>query len=101
VTEKIGEDHNDDDDVKGNKKNTSVTDDKSGAISSKEESVLENIEHIMEEAKRIRHSSRMGQLSDEDRRQRAGNAAEVLMGLLDQMGIYDDVDSSDSDCSDQ
>lgn len=101
VAEKIGEDHNDDDDVKGHKKNTSVTDDKSTTLSSKEESMLENIEHIMEEAKRIRDSSRMGQLSDEDRRQRAGNAAEVLMGLLDQMGLHDDVDSSDSDCSDQ
>eukprot|EP00557_Chaetoceros_sp_GSL56_P007706 CAMPEP_0176505138 /NCGR_PEP_ID=MMETSP0200_2-20121128/16328_1 /TAXON_ID=947934 /ORGANISM="Chaetoceros sp., Strain GSL56" /LENGTH=342 /DNA_ID=CAMNT_0017904659 /DNA_START=1352 /DNA_END=2383 /DNA_ORIENTATION=- len=88
---KLSEDGNDDDD--------DDDDGRDSAIASNEESTLENIEHIMEEAKRIRESSRMGQLSDDERRKRAGNAAEVLMGLLDQIGVYDDIDDSDSDCS--
>jgi len=67
----------------------------------KDEVVLDNIEGVMKEAKRIREASKNGELSDQDRRDRAGNAAEMLMGLLDQMGFDDDEgegeDSSDDD----
>lgn len=65
----------------------------------KDEVVLDNIEGVMKEAKIIREASKNGQLSDQERRDRAGNAAEMLMGLLDQMGFDDDEgeDSSDDD----
>jgi hypothetical protein len=97
---KAANDVHDDGGADKKKKKNETIDDSVSTTNSNEESVLENIEHIMEEAKRIRECSRAGQLSDEERRNRAGNAAEVLMGLLDQMGVYDDVDT-DSDCSDQ
>ena len=57
---------------------------------------LDSIEQVMKEAKRIRESSKGGELSDQDRKQRAGDAAEMLMGLLDQMGFDDDDDEADS-----
>lgn len=98
---KAANDVHDDGGADKKKKKNETIDDSVSTTSSNEESMLENIEHIMEEAKRIRECSRAGQLSDEERRNRAGNAAEVLMGLLDQMGVYDDVDNTDSDCSDQ
>jgi hypothetical protein len=62
-----------------------------------EDSVLENIEQIMEEAKRIRMYSKIGSLSDEERKNRAGNAAEILLGLLDQMGGFHDEDDDEGD----
>ena len=67
----------------------------------KDEVVLDNIEGVMKEAKIIREASKTGKLSDRERRDRAGNAAELLMGLLGQMGFDDDddegEDSSDDD----
>lgn len=65
-----------------------------------DEAMLDHIEQIMDEARRIRESSKMGQLCDEERRKRAGNAAEVLMGLLNQMGLDDDDDDEDNDDDD-
>lgn len=59
------------------------------------EEYLNNIEHIMKEAQHIRQASKKGELTDEQRRQRAGDAASMLMGLLDQMG-FDDEDGVDS-----
>ena len=67
----------------------------------KDEVVFDNIEGVMKEAKIIREASKNGKLSDQERRDRAGNAAEMLMGLLGQMGFDDDddegEDSSDDD----
>jgi len=63
---------------------------------------LDSIEQVMKEAKRIRESSKGGELSDQDRKQRAGDAAEMLMGLLDQMGFDDDDDDeAEADSSDE
>ena len=39
-------------------------------------------------------------MSDDERRERAGNAADVLMGLLDQLG-FDDEGDDDCDSSDE
>jgi len=66
----------------------------------KDEAALDNIEGVMKEAKRIREASKSGQLSDQDRRSRAGNAAEMLMGLLDQMG-FDDEDDNEGSSEDE
>ena len=60
------------------------------------EAVLNDIEKVMNEAKKIREASKHGQLSDDDRRQRAGDAAAMLVGLLDQIG-FDDGDDYDDD----
>ena len=62
-----------------------------------DEDYLDNIEQIMKEAKQIRQASQAGEMTDEERRQRAGNAATMLMGLLDQMGFDDEDSSSDED----
>ena len=70
----------------------------------KEDIFIDEFEEVMKEASRIRSASKSGQLSDEERRQRAGDAASALMGLLDRMGFDDDddddddyIDSSDDD----
>ena len=60
-----------------------------------EEVLMNEFEHLMNEAKKIRQASKNGDLSDQERRDRAGNAAQMLMGLLDQMG-FDDDDYDDS-----
>lgn len=68
-----------------------------------EEVLMNEFEVLMNEAKKIREASKSGVLSDQERRDRAGNAAQMLMGLLDQMGFDDDdeeeedKDSSSSD----
>ena len=51
---------------------------------------------MVKEAKRIREASHSGNLADEERRARAGNAAEMLMGILGQMGFDEDDDNDDS-----
>lgn len=76
--------------------NKSVDNNDSGDKNEKKEEILTNeIDKVMKEATRIREQSKSGQLSDNDRRQRAGDAATMLMGLLDQIGFDDD----DSCCS--
>jgi len=61
--------------------------------------VMEDIEHIMKEAQRIREAAKGNDVSDDERRERAGNAADMLMGLLDQLGFDDDDDGEgDGDC---
>lgn len=63
----------------------------------KNEELLDNIESVMKDAKKIRDASKAGDLSDAERRQRAGDAATLLMGLLDEMGFDDDDCSSDDE----
>ncbi len=79
------------------KNNDNNDDKKKGAL-------LDDIDKMMKEATRIRQDSKHGQLSDEERRKRAGDAANMLMGLLEQIGFDDDeeedTDSSDDDCND-
>lgn len=62
-----------------------------------EEDLFDNFEQMVNEAKRIREASHSGNLTDEERRARAGNAAEMLMGLLGQMGFEEEDDDSSCD----
>ena len=57
---------------------------------------FQELEGLMKEATRIRDMSRNGDLSDDVRRQRAAEAATLMMGLMEKMGI-DDTDEEDSD----
>jgi hypothetical protein len=68
-----------------------------GGNASEEERVMESLEGILREATRIRESSRSGELSDDERRKRASDAASLMMNLMSQLDTEDDsgVDSSD------
>jgi hypothetical protein len=57
-----------------------------------EEVAFHQLERMLTEARCIREASRSSQMSDEERRARAGDAAMKLMGLLDQLGFDDDDD---------
>ena len=58
---------------------------------------FQELEALMKEATRIRDMSRNGDISDDDvRRTRAAEAATLMMGLMERMGI-DDTDDEDSD----
>jgi len=59
--------------------------------------IIDDIEQVMKEAKIIRESARNSEMSDDERRQRAGDAAEMLMGLLDSMDFDEDGESESSD----
>jgi len=61
------------------------------------ETMLNSFDNALKEAKIIRNASRSGDLSDDDRRQRAGNAAEVLIGLFGQIGFDNECEESSSD----
>lgn len=68
---------------------------------SEQERVMENLEGILKEAARIREASKSGELSDEERRKRATDAASLMMDLMNQLDMDDDdsgiVDSSDEE----
>lgn len=62
-----------------------------------EEISFHQLEKVLNEAKSIREASRNNaNMSDEERRARAGDAAMKLMGLLDRLG-FDDKDSDDEE----
>jgi len=61
----------------------------------KDEMAFHQLEHVLSEAKMIRDASQDNSISDEERRERAGDTAMKLMGLLDGMGFGDDDDSED------
>jgi hypothetical protein len=63
------------------------------------ERVFNEFEGAIKEAARIRDVSQSGQLSDEERRKRAGDAAVILMDLMGKMG-YDDDEEGVEDSSD-
>jgi len=60
----------------------------------KDEMAFHQLEHVLSEAKMIRDASQNNSMSDEERRERAGDTAMKLMGLLDGMGFGDN-DSED------
>ena len=63
-----------------------------------EEISFHQLEKVLTEAKSIREASRNNaNMSDEERRARAGDAAMKLMGLLDRLGFDDDDDEEDVD----
>ena len=55
-----------------------------------QEKVFDNLESALRQAASIREMSRSGELSDDDRRKRAGDAADLLMTLMQQVGMDDD-----------
>lgn len=63
----------------------------------KNERMFEEFEGAVREAARIRDMSRSGQLSDGERRQKAGDAALMLMDLMGRMGYDEDEDGPDDD----
>jgi hypothetical protein len=63
-----------------------------------EEISFHQLEKVLTEAKSIREASRNNaNMSNEERRARAGDAAMKLMGLLDRLG-FDDDDDEEEDC---
>lgn len=64
----------------------------------KADKIMSDMESALAEATRIRSLSQQGALSDEDRKQRAGDAAMLLMNLMNQMGEEEsDDEKHDSD----
>eukprot|EP00523_Entomoneis_sp_CCMP467_P000923 CAMPEP_0168756974 /NCGR_PEP_ID=MMETSP0724-20121128/20911_1 /TAXON_ID=265536 /ORGANISM="Amphiprora sp., Strain CCMP467" /LENGTH=429 /DNA_ID=CAMNT_0008805737 /DNA_START=39 /DNA_END=1328 /DNA_ORIENTATION=+ len=66
------------------------------AAEREQEKMFDQLEGALREAASIREMSQSGALSDEQRRQRAGDAAVLLMNLMTQMGM-DDEDDVDED----
>ena len=60
-----------------------------------QERMFDNLESALRQAASIREMSRAGELSDDDRRKRAGDAADLLMTLMQQAGMGDE--SSDEE----
>eukprot|EP00980_Cylindrotheca_fusiformis_P007781 scaffold1663_cov210-Cylindrotheca_fusiformis.AAC.3 len=60
-----------------------------------EEKVFDEMETVLREATRIRDQSKSGQLTDEERRDRAGDAALRLVNLMSQFGNMDDDEEED------
>jgi len=48
-----------------------------------EESIFDDLEHVLKEAARIRNEAKQGNLSDDERRKMAADTAMKLMGMLD------------------
>lgn len=61
-----------------------------------QEKIFDNLEGLMRQASQIREMSRSGQLTDDERRQRAGDAATVMMNLMSQLDFGEE-DSSDEE----
>ncbi|KAL7527174.1 hypothetical protein ACHAXR_001835 [Thalassiosira sp. AJA248-18] len=55
------------------------------------------LDSVLTEAKRIRESSKNNSMSDEERRERAGDTAMKLMGLLDSLGFDEGGSDTDDD----
>jgi hypothetical protein len=55
-----------------------------------QERFMNDFEGVLRQASRIRDASKSGAISDDERRQRAGDAADLLMGLMGKMGDFDD-----------
>ena len=70
-----------------------------GEQTMEQDRVMENLEGVLREATRIREASKNGQLSDDERRQRATDAAVLMMGLMNDLDVGDDseIDSSDDE----
>eukprot|EP00978_Attheya_sp_CCMP212_P001001 scaffold2065_cov39-Attheya_sp.AAC.2 len=64
------------------------------------EKIMSDMESALSEANRIRDMSKAGELSNGDRRQRAADAAMLLMNLMTQMGDDDDEENDNSDDDD-
>ena len=65
-----------------------------------QERAMNALEASLNEARRIRELSKSGQLSDEERRKRATDAAMLILQTMEQMGFQDDEDDDDEDLDD-
>jgi hypothetical protein len=63
------------------------------------EQVFDKMEGLLKEANKVREASKNGELNDDERRQRAGDAAETLFGLMNAFGLEED-ENSEADSSD-
>lgn len=55
-----------------------------------EERAMENLEGLLREATRIREASRAGEMTDDERRKRAADAATLMMNLMNQLDVEED-----------
>jgi hypothetical protein len=62
-----------------------------------QERFMNDFEGVLRQASRIRDASKSGVISDDERRQRAGDAADLLMGLMGKMGDFDDDSETDEE----
>lgn len=65
-----------------------------------EDKLFVQMESVLKEASQIREASKNGILSDEERRERAGDAALALVNLMGKFGLNNDDDDSDDYGSD-
>eukprot|EP00956_Cyclotella_meneghiniana_P042067 scaffold248345_cov39-Cyclotella_meneghiniana.AAC.1 len=73
-------------------------DEKNETNQQQQEISFSELEHVMNEAKRIRQASKNECMTDEERRKRAGDTAVRLMGLLERLGFDDDSSNDEDDC---
>lgn len=83
--------------MKGVEEESESTSDESKHEQKRQEIAFHELEHVMTEAKRIREASQSESMTDEERRQRAGDTAMRLMGLLDKLGFDDDEEDSSNE----
>jgi hypothetical protein len=62
-----------------------------------QERFMNDFEGVLRQAASIRDSAKAGDFSDEERRQRAGDAADLLMGLMGKMGDFEDDSETDGE----
>jgi hypothetical protein len=57
--------------------------------------IFEKMEGLLREASRIREASKNGEMTDEERRDRASEAAMALVNIMNHFGLDDDDDEED------
>uniref|UniRef100_A0A7S2EA86 Uncharacterized protein n=1 Tax=Ditylum brightwellii TaxID=49249 RepID=A0A7S2EA86_9STRA len=67
----------------------------------KDEELFDDLENAMKEASRIREASKNGMMSDDTRRQLAGDAAMRIMNLMSHLDFMDDEDEHGSSSDDE
>lgn len=65
-----------------------------------QEKAFASLESVIQEAQRIRDASVSGRLSDDERRQRASDAATLMMGLMNQLDFGEESEGEQEDSSD-
>ena len=69
------------------------------AKAAEQDRTMENLEGLLRQAASIREASRAGELTDEERRQRAADAATLMMSLMSQLDTEEDQEDFDVDSS--
>jgi hypothetical protein len=63
----------------------------------RQERSLTALEDSLNQARRLREQSVAGELSDEERRKRAGDASVLIMSMMEQMGFDEEESDDDTD----